>query len=342
MPGAQQWPPPATQPSRGSRIANSSPPPIGQPQTNNGDGIVGERPPPAPPSSVPSQPAPRIAAPTAGQAPQRGPAHKYTPTSRDSYGYDPTSRDPNLRRVQAPTETLQGQLTGIMDENNVLLQRARTRGNQYAAERGLNNSSLGAQFAQAAVLDEAIPIAQHDAGVYGTAARDNQAYQDRASQDNQVATNRSREYGAAERNLASRDNQAAFNRALEYNAEAKNLADQGNHDAAMRVVLADLDAKTRTNIAQLNVDSQRYVTQMEQRHERILRTQVAAKDGFNQMTNNIAHIEANVKDPDVRQSMKNDQLYMYEQYLNMVEDSTALEGTEMSHAWKERFQGTAA
>ena len=288
---------------------------------SGGDGIMGRS---TPSASLPTQSVPRITPSGPKGAPQREVAG-YGAVSRDAVAkYDPSMR------TTRPRDTIQGQLTGIMDTAHPIMQRARTRARQEAQDRGLLNSTLAVQAAEGAVLDRAIPIAQYDAGVH-----------EREATDNQVATNRSREYFAAERNLAGRDNQAAFNRALEYNAEAANLAAQGNMDAATKVIMADLEAQTRMRVARLDAATKRSVTQMEHKHQRILQTQLAAKDTFNQVANNIAHIEVNVKDAKVRQSMKNDQLYLMEQYLNMVEDSTALEGTELSHMWKERFQGTA-
>ena len=169
---AQQWPPPATQPQRGPRIADSSPP-SGHPKPN----VTQPKPTYIPPS--PSTPTPRsgvhqsspaaqpaqVSGTQITQAPQRT-SFGYTPESRESHGYDPSTRT-----VKAPTETVQGQLPGILEADNVLLQRARTRGKQYANERGILNSSLGAQAAEGAMLDVALPIAQFDAGIYDAASQ---------------------------------------------------------------------------------------------------------------------------------------------------------------------------
>lgn len=64
------------------------------------------------------------------------------------------------------TQTVQGQLDGLLQKDNPLMQLARSRGMQHANSRGLLNSSLAADAAQTAMMDYALPIAQADAGIY--------------------------------------------------------------------------------------------------------------------------------------------------------------------------------
>lgn len=65
-----------------------------------------------------------------------------------------------------PEETVSGQLNGLLDGENPYIKRARLRGTQYANKRGLLNSSFGAQAAEAAAIDAALPIAQGDANAF--------------------------------------------------------------------------------------------------------------------------------------------------------------------------------
>ena len=134
-------------------------------------------------------------------------------------------------------------------------------------------------------------------------ARDNQAYTNQAGQDNQAAINAARNYNTAEANLASRDNQAAFNRALEHDAEAKNLAEQGNLDAAFKVAAANLDARTRESIARMDVQSREAIASATRKHERLLQTNMAAKELMAQHSENLLNLQLNVQDADVRQSL---------------------------------------
>lgn len=70
--------------------------------------------------------------------------------------------------------TVQGQLGTILASGSPLLSRARTDSNAAYAERGLNNSSIGVQAGEEAVIRTALPIAQQDAQTYATQDLTNQ------------------------------------------------------------------------------------------------------------------------------------------------------------------------
>jgi len=65
------------------------------------------------------------------------------------------------------------QLTSLLAEDNPYMQRAATSAMQYAAGRGLQNSSMAATAGHAAAIDAAMPIAQADAASNFTSQRDN-------------------------------------------------------------------------------------------------------------------------------------------------------------------------
>jgi len=72
------------------------------------------------------------------------------------------------------SQTVQGQMSNLMQNDNPLMQRATTRASQAANKRGLLNSSMGVQAGQEAALTAALPIAQQDAKAYQTQALANQ------------------------------------------------------------------------------------------------------------------------------------------------------------------------
>ncbi len=80
------------------------------------------------------------------------------------------------REVNAGTDTVQGQLSGLLQKENPLMQRAYYKGQDYANSRGLLNSSVGAEAAQAAMMDVALPIAQQDSSTYYNQAQTNQKH----------------------------------------------------------------------------------------------------------------------------------------------------------------------
>jgi hypothetical protein len=60
-------------------------------------------------------------------------------------------------------ETAAGQLQALLSEQSPLLISARTRAQEMATARGLQNSSIAAQSGEKALIDSALPIAQFDA-----------------------------------------------------------------------------------------------------------------------------------------------------------------------------------
>lgn len=79
-----------------------------------------------------------------------------------------------------PQQTSQYQLHQMLDSNSPLMQQAAMMGNQRANARGLLNSSMASQAAQAAMIDRATPFAQQDAQTY---FQNSQANADRLQQE---------------------------------------------------------------------------------------------------------------------------------------------------------------
>ncbi|MET3998821.1 hypothetical protein [Marinobacterium sp. MBR-109] len=78
--------------------------------------------------------------------------------------------------IDKQTQTVQGQMTGLLSSDNPYIKQAREQGQSYASSRGLLNSSMGAKAAQSAAIEAALPIAQADASTYNAFA--NMAYGD--------------------------------------------------------------------------------------------------------------------------------------------------------------------
>jgi hypothetical protein len=96
------------------------------------------------------------------------------PTSTSSVsGIQPAQFTAITSTVDKPTETVAGQLEGIMAQDNPLMQRARAQAKQDMAARGLVNSSIAQGAGVAAMLDKATPIATSDASTYANRATSN-------------------------------------------------------------------------------------------------------------------------------------------------------------------------
>lgn len=111
------------------------------------------RPAPTRPAVIPppTQPQNTPPAPTAAPAPA-------PPTTVD---YVPTTR-----QVDPQTDTVQGQLNQVLDENSPLMRRAKADALAQMAGRGLLNSSLATTAGYAAMIDKGLQIAQQDAETY--------------------------------------------------------------------------------------------------------------------------------------------------------------------------------
>ena len=129
-------------------------------------------------------------------------------------------------RQVTPQQTVQYQLNQILNSNSPLLQSARTRGLQYANQRGLLNSSIAAQASEQAVIDAATRIAEQDAATYaGADAQSVDAANRAALQDASLGTNVSM-FNVGEGNVTNRFNADSINQAGAFNADAANTAIQ--------------------------------------------------------------------------------------------------------------------
>lgn len=165
--------------------------------------------------------------------------------------------------------TTESQLGGILNRGGVLMQQAETAGNQQAAARGLLNSSMGIQAAQAAVLDRAIPIATND-----------------ASSLNQMATynagtlNQNLATTAQTQNQVAQFNAQNLNQAAQFDAQNLNAAAQWNAGQLNEASLKAMDIDNRTQLAGIEAN---YKTMMQ--------TNASAEGIYTQAMNNITDIQ---------------------------------------------------
>lgn len=144
-----------------------------------------------------------------------------------------------------PNQTVQGQLKTMLDPNSPLMQQAATMGASYANKRGLLNSSIGASAAQDAMIRNAMPAAQQDAGTFYDANKTDSSNQLQAGMFNADQVNKlgmfnvdqSSRLGMFNAGL-NKDNQQ-FNQKLEFDKWAANL------DADNRLKLANIEAMSR-------------------------------------------------------------------------------------------------
>lgn len=111
-----------------------------------------------------------------------------TPPTSSSAGSAPTTYAPSLQTVQ-PNQTVAGQVTDLLKADNPLMQTARNQAADAANARGLQNTSLGVQAGESAVIGAALPIASADAATYNRVGSENAAATNVAGQFNSNAAN---------------------------------------------------------------------------------------------------------------------------------------------------------
>ena len=178
----------------------------------------------------------------------------------------------NKKQPQAPTDsqtpekdnsgTMPGNVANILNSNSLLMRSAAAKGERIAANRGLQNSTLGAEAAQRAMLDAAIPIASQDTQHQFAAS---QANLDRGHQkdlaklqadlnyNNQSRLNQEQNKFTASQAGLDREHQrglAQLQADLSYKNQSR-LNDTQNRFAASQ---AGLDREHQTGLAKLQAD----------------------------------------------------------------------------------------
>ena len=115
-----------------------------------------------------------------------------TPKAGEFLETEALGYDPSKAAVNVDTDTVAGQLAGLMTKENPVMLQARTKAAQTANARGLLNSSMAVEAGESAAIGAALPIAQSDAATYS---------QQRLA--NQDAENTAYKFGAGSANEAA-------------------------------------------------------------------------------------------------------------------------------------------
>jgi hypothetical protein len=284
----------------------------------------------------PSNPATTSAPPNTSGAPGSGGAISRSSINNSDYGYDPA-----LGTVNAQTDTVAGQMSGLLSRASPFITRARTAAAQTMNARGGLNTSMAAGAGEAAAIDAALPIATADAGTYSAQRIANQS-----------ATNLSRESGSVEANKAYLlQKSGEINSQLE-NLRAKNIsqlsaqeaqqlqaltAQKGAIDQQLQMLVGSqqsalqterIDAQTSWNTAQQNADmtlqllrgdQSTALSQIESDNRMLLQTSQAASQRSIYNSQALATIMSN---PDTTEAQKqaavDRQLSLYRSDLSII------------------------
>lgn len=148
-----------------------------------------------------------------------------------------------------PQQTSQYQLYQMLDSNSPLMQQAAMMGNQRANARGLLNSSMASQAAQAAMIDRATPFAQQDAQTY---FQNSQANADRLQQEYMANLNYQNQRGLNEQ-------QYGFQRGLNeqgYGFDMGRMQQQFNNEMQRMGYAYELDQRNVPQNYAANISAQ--------------------------------------------------------------------------------------
>jgi hypothetical protein len=201
---------------------------------------------------------------------------------QSQYGYKPdaTASTYTASQLNDPTkwgitadQTVQGQLSHMMDPNNPMYQQWMTQGKQAAAASGILNGSMAQTAMQDSLMRNATPIATADANTFAKAAG----------------------YNADEQNVFSVANQNAGNTASQFNSGQANQMAQANLSAETQKYVSTLSSTTQSQIAKMNNDSQQLVSREHDANATLIANNGNAQTAYNSYVAAVAQIDQNDK-----------------------------------------------
>lgn len=279
--------------------------------------------------SVATTPPPAIGAATTYDATKQAPVVNAAATGYTAAQQAPAIKaDVAERTVDPDTQTVAGQVKGIINDNSPLLQQARARSQQAANDRGLGNSSIAVGAGEDALYSAALPIATADANVYGNAANLNvtshntanladAAAGNRVNEVNAGATNQASQFGAAAGNQASIINAGAANQinstdtqseniAKQFGAAATNTASANQLQAQTQRIISDNSLASSERVAQLQSATQQTIASMQSETQKVLNNATLTSQEKNAQL--AALTQANIADAANKVSLANTKL----------------------------------
>jgi len=145
--------------------------------------------------------------------------------------------DATTREINAPTDTVKGQMEGLLSNDSEYMRINAAKGERKAQSRGLLNSSMAVGAARGAAIDAALPIAQQDASLYTTQALANQDAMNTAAGKNADALSTASAKNAA--NALSEHNTAMNT------LSASDIQAQADAEQAKRLATTEAGLNTR-------------------------------------------------------------------------------------------------
>lgn len=147
------------------------------------------------------------------------------------------------------SQTMAGNVANILNSNSLLMNSAAAKGERIAANRGLQNSTIGVEAAQRAMLDAAMPIASQD--TQNAFAEKQTRLQADLNYQNQSRLNQAQNQFAASQAELDRTHQRGLTQLqadLNYNNQSRLNQAQYNFTASQNA----LDRANQRELANLN------------------------------------------------------------------------------------------
>ena len=210
----------------------------------------------------------------------------------NAYGYDES-----LGVVNIDTDTVSGQLEKILNKDTPMSVRSDARVAQEYNARGLINSGMAVQAAEAARIDTALPIAQQDASTYSQQRLANQQVSNVADQFGAESVNKTGIINAGEANQLGR------------------LKEQGTIETGLQTMRGN----QQMDIATVQSNTQKYLGEIEANYKTLVQTNDSAGKLFQQSMDAINAILTNADlDAANKQSAIDKQMQMLESGLHVA------------------------
>ena len=219
-----------------------------------------------------------------------------------------------------------GRVNSITSSGSPLMETARTRATQNSARRGLQNSSIGVQAGEQAVIETATPIAQADAGLYQQQALTNQNARNNA---NVVNAGNAIQTGTQGRTLMEQarlqqsqldQNQRQFDTST--GLERDRLGQQQSQfDAqqAQQMTLANLDVQSRRELAEL-----------EATYKNQIQSSANISQAWSQMMQGITQIQNNPElDDAAKRTQIENQLASFQAFSSFWNNATGVDVSDL-------------
>jgi len=154
---------------------------------------------------------------------------------------------PEQRSLVPETDTVGGQVTGLLSADSDYMKRNKAMGLAAANERGMLNTTMGQQMGQAAAIDAVLPIAQQDASINMTQGLANQDAVNKANLNTSQLESQANISNAANETALKRDSLSALS-----NMELRQATDTAQMERT-EFSEAATTARENTKIAANNV-----------------------------------------------------------------------------------------